>query len=54
MFKSGFAWVKIDGCSYMCKILNRNEDESLFEIEIGNTIFTDVPVSVLQSVNGDE
>ena len=35
-------------------ILNRNEDESLFEIEIGDTIFIDVPVSALQSVNGDE
>ena len=54
MFKSGFAWVKINGYSYMCKIIDRNQEKALFVIEIGDHVFTDVPVSALCAVRGDE
>lgn len=54
MFKSGFAWIKINHYSYICKVLESNCDNTLFTIEIGDYIFTDVPVSELQSVYGDE
>ena len=54
LFKSGFAWIKYKGYSYICKILEHNQDDSLFTVEIGDVIFTDVPVSELCSVHGDE
>lgn len=54
MFKSGFAWVKINGYSYVCKIIERNEDDTLFTVELDNCIFTDVPVTALTPLRGDE
>ena len=54
MFKSGFAWVKINGCSHMCKIIERNDNDTLFTIKLDDCIFTDVPVSELTPVRGDE
>ena len=36
MFKSGFAWVKINGCSYMCKIIQIMGEESNEEKDIKN------------------
>lgn len=54
MFKSGFAWVKINGYSYICKIIERNEDDTLFTVELDDCIFTDVPVTALSSLRGDE
>lgn len=54
MFKSGFAWVKINGYSYICKIIERNEDDTLFTVELDYDIFTHVPVSALTPVRGDE
>lgn len=55
MFKSGFAWIKPgDGYSYICKIVDRNEDDTLFTVEIGDVTFTDVPVTALQPMRGDE
>ena len=54
MFKSGFAWVKVNGYSYICKIVERNEDDTLFTVELDNCTFTDVPVTALTPLRGDE
>lgn len=54
LFKLGFAWIKYKGYSYICKILERNQDDTLFTVKIGDIVFTDVPVSELCSVYGDE
>lgn len=51
-FKSGFAWIKVNHYSYICKIID-NKD-GLYVVELDNTVFTDVPESELQAINGDE
>lgn len=52
-FKSGFAWIKVNGYSHICKIINRNTDGT-FDCEVGNVIFRNVPFEELTCVNGDE
>lgn len=51
-FKSGFAWIKVNGYSYICKILR--EYNGLYEVEIGDYCFFDVPENELAPVYGDE
>ena len=53
IFKSGFTWIKINGYSYICKILNRNTNKT-FDCKVGDTIFCEVPLNELQPINGDE
>ena len=51
MFESGFAWVKINHYSYICKILS--SENGLYVIKIGDHVFYDVPLKELQPVYGD-
>lgn len=52
MFDTGFCWVKINGYSYIAKLLQK-EDNSHYTISIGDNIFTEVPVEEMIAVYGD-
>lgn len=51
-FKSGFAWVKVNHYSYICKIIDKKDN--YYTIEIGDTVFHDVPEDELVPIYGDE
>lgn len=47
-----FGWIKINGISYVCKILFFNLKEKICDVEIGDAIFQKVDFSEIQPING--
>lgn len=52
-FKSGFAWIKVNGFSYVCKIININDDGT-YDCKVGDNIFRGVLFESLSPINGDK
>lgn len=47
-----FGWIKINGVSYVCKILFFDLKEKICDVEIGDAIFKKVDFSEIQPING--
>ena len=47
-----FGWIKINGISYVCKILFFDLKEKICDVEIGDAIFQKVDFSEIQPING--
>lgn len=47
-----YGWIKINGYSYIGKISNEDTDNQLCDVQIGNTLFVEVPFSEVQAING--
>ena len=45
-----FAWIKVDGYSYVCEILEY--DETTCVVRIGQIEYYDVPRDILQPIRG--
>ena len=51
-FKSGFAWIKINEYSYICKI--EEENNEVYTVSLDNHIIYEVPKNELIAIYGDE
>lgn len=52
MFESGFCWIKVDGYSYVAKIVEK-ESEGFYTVSLDNIVFKGVPISEMSAIYGD-
>lgn len=50
MNRLNYGWIKVDGYSYMCRIIDFNSETKRCEIELGGHNYWDVPFDELQPV----
>lgn len=53
-FKSGYAYIEINGVRQRCEIVGSNADGTIFEVIVGDKVINNIPVGALIPTRNDE